>query len=307
MHTAIRTIHTVLWKRMDEATGQLVDILGNLGAGSARIGIEARRPGLNPFTAGRLRASIPQASFVDATDLVLKVRAVKSPGEIAYLRAAARLSSLGMEAAIQVIHPGATENDVAAAAMHAIVKGGGEYFCIDPIVRAGKRSDVTHGTAKRGPIQPGDAVLMEFGGVFQRYCAPLLRTAVIGKPSPELRHLCDTSLSAMDLLYRHLRPGRNIDEVARAAAKALADLDPSVQMRGYFGYAVGIGFPPSWGERSVEIAEGHAEILQPGMAFHTHRSMRVPGTMGVGFSETVVITESGFIALTNHPWRLAIV
>ena len=306
MHTAIGTMHTVLWEQMDAAADQLVALLGTLGAHGARIGIETRRPGLNPFTDHHLRGALSQARFVDATDLVLKVRAVKSPAEIACLREAARLSSLGMEAAIGAIRPGATENDICAAAMHAIVRAGGEYFCIDPIVRAGPRSGVTHATAKRGAIRPGDAVLMEFGAVFQRYCAPLLRTAVIGTPSPALRRLCDTSLRAMDLLYQHLRPGRPMGEVARAATKALADIEPTVKMRGYFGYAVGIGFPPSWVERSVEIAEGRQELLQPGMTFHTHRSMRVPGVMGVGFSETIVITDAGFEILTSHPRRLAI-
>ena len=80
---------------------------------------------------------------------------------------------------------------------------------------------------------------------------------------------------------------------ATAAMQALADVDPAVRMRGYFGYSIGIGFPPSWVERSVEIAVGRTDVLEPGMTFHTHRVLRVPGSMGVGFSESVVITQDG--------------
>jgi Xaa-Pro dipeptidase len=43
------------------------------------------------------------------------------------------------------------------------------------------------------------------------------------------------------------------------------------------------------------------------MTFHLHRVLRIPGVMGVGFSESVVINESGFELLTRHPRQLAIV
>jgi Xaa-Pro aminopeptidase len=199
-----------------------------------------------------------------------------------------------------------TENDITGAAMQAIMAAGGEYFCIDPIVRAGRRSGVTHATCKRAVVHSGDPVLMEIGAVYRRYCAPLLRTAVVGKPAARLQRLADASLRAMDMLFAHLRPGRTMGDVAATAMQALAGLEPAVRMRGYFGYSVGIGFPPSWVERSVEIAVGRADVLEPGMTFHAHRVLRVPGVMGVGFSESVVITEDGFEILTGCPRNLVL-
>ncbi len=307
MNTYVQTLLPVLWEDMDAAAGQLADHLSLIGAAGARIGLQRRRPGLNPFTEERLRDALPRAQWIDTTDLVLRVRAVKSPAEIACLREAGRLSTLGIEAALATVREGATENEITAASMQAIVAAGGEYFSIDPIVRAGKRSGITHATAKRAVVRRGDAVLMEIGGVYQRYCAPLLRTAVVGKPPDALRRLADVSLRAMELLFDNLRPGRTMGEVASAAMKALAGLDSDVRMRGYFGYAVGISFPPSWVERSGEIAEGRADEIVPGMTFHLHRVLRIPGVMGVGFSESVVIIESGFELLTRHPRQLAII
>ena len=306
MHSYIDTLLPVSWENMDAAPAQLADQLLSIGAERYRIGVQRRRPGLTPDTEQHLRAALPAASFIDASALVPAVRAVKSEAEIIALRAAARLSTLGMQAAVARIHPGASENEIAAAAAQAIIAAGGEYFSIEPIVRAGNRSGVTHATPKRSLIQPGDAVLMEIGGVFQRYCAPLLRTAVIGPPSARLRHLADTSLAAMELLFDHLRPGRTVGEVATSAMRSLAGLDAAARMRGYFGYAVGIGFPPSWVERSIEIAVGREDVLLPGMVFHTHRVLRIPGVMGVGFSESVLITDSGYELLTAHPRQLIV-
>ena len=96
-------------------------------------------------------------------------------------------------------------------------------------------------------------------------------------------------------------------DVASAAMEALAGLDPAVKMRGYFGYAVGASFPPSWVERSVEIAVGRTELLVPGMTFHLHRVLRIPGVMGVGFSESSLITDDGYELLTSFPRELLIV
>jgi len=306
MNTYVQTILPVLWEEMDAAATQLAEHLLAIGAANARIGVERRRPGLNPHTAEHLQRALPKASFVDGNNLLGSIRAVKSAAEIAILREAARLSGIGMHAAVAAIHDGASENAITAAAMHAIVDAGGEYFSIDPIVRAGRRSGITHATAKRALVRPGDAVLMEIGGVYQRYCAPLLRTAVIGEPPDRLRKLADVSLLAMEKLFENLRPGRAMGDVASAAMEALAGLDPAVKMRGYFGYAVGASFPPSWVERSVEIAVGRTECLVPGMTFHLHRVLRIPGVMGVGFSESSLITDDGYELLTSFPRELLV-
>ncbi|HKW48655.1 MAG TPA: Xaa-Pro peptidase family protein [Gemmatimonadaceae bacterium] len=307
MYTYVDTFLTVSWEDMDAAAAQLVSHLCTIGASAACIGVQPRRPGLLPFTEQALRTGLPGARLVDIGKLVLRLRAVKSEAEIACLREAARLSTLGMRAAMASLRAGVTENDIVAAAMQAIAANGGEYFSIDPIVRSGPRSGVTHAMAKRRMVRPGDAILMEIGAVYQRYCAPLLRTAVIEKPNPQLQQLADVSLAAMELLFANLRAGRTAGDVASAAMKALSGLGPEVRMRGYFGYAVGIGFPPSWVERSTEIAVGRGEMLEAGMTFHLHRVLRVPGVVGVGFSETAVITARGYELLTQYPRELVVI
>jgi len=306
-NTYVETFLPVQWQAMDCAPKDLVTFLRANHASRLRIGIQPRRPGLSAHVDAVLRAGKPDAQFDDASELVARLRAVKSDAEIACLREAARLSTLGMEAALRTVKAGTTENVVAAAAMQAIGASGGEYFSIGPFVRSGPRSGITHGTARRRTLVHGDNVLIEIGGVHARYCAPLLRTAVIGPPSDELSRLCDVSLAAMDLLFSNLRSGRTAGDVATATSPALARLDSRVATRGYFGYSVGISFPPSWVERSVEIAVGRTDVLVPGMVFHLHRALRIPGVVGVGFSETAVITANGCERLTQHPRELVVI
>jgi Xaa-Pro dipeptidase len=77
--------------------------------------------------------------------------------------------------------------------------------------------------------------------------------------------------------------------------------------RDRMGYSVGIGFPPDWAEHSVQITRGYMNILQPGMVFHTARSVRLPGIISAAFSETILVTETGCEILTPHRRELVIV
>lgn len=304
MNGRVPHIAVVLWERMDEAADQLAGLLEDLGAGGRRLGVELRRPGLNAWTLQRLEARLPQSPFVDASDLVPWLRAVKSPAEIACLREAARLTDLGMAAGIAAIREDGLDNEVIAAASDAMLTAGSEFFSIQPIVRTGRRSSVVHATGKRARIARGDNVFMEFGGVWQRYCAPLLRTAVVGPPNALQQRLAEASLDTLERLYAAVKPGRSVAEVSREAEKGYAHLKNEIQTRGYHAYSVGISFPPVWVEHSVGIRDGADDILEPGMVFHTPRSLRVPGTVAMGFSETILVTATGCEALTRHPRQL---
>lgn len=306
-NSRLTRIAVVLWERMDEAGDQLSGLLQDLGADGRRIGVELRRPGLNAWTLGRLHAGLPRANFIDASELTLKLRAVKSAAEIACMREAARLTDLGMAAGIAAVREGNLDNDVIAAASQAMLAGGSEFFSIQPIVRTGHRSGIVHATGKRVPLKRGDNVFMEFGGVYQRYCAPLLRTAVIGAPNPTQERLAAASLTTLERLYAAVRPGRSVREVALEAARGYAHLLSEIQTRGYHGYSVGISFPPVWVEHSVGIRDDADDILEPGMTFHTPRSLRMPGKIAMGFSETILVTENGCEALTRYPRELTII
>jgi Xaa-Pro dipeptidase len=307
VHTSVERILSVRWNRMDEAASQLVELLRGAALDGKRVGIESRRTGLTPHAYQLLRDRFPRAQLVDASDLVPRVRAIKSPAELECLRQAGRMSVVGMEAAIRAVRPGATENAIASASAAAMIEAGSEFFCTDPWVRAGHRSGIIHATYKRHLVKPGDPVIIELGAVYQRYTAPLYGTAVIGRPPDRLRSLADTALAALALLYENVCAGRTVDDVARAAAKGLAGVDPEVYLSQYHAYPVGLGFPPEWPENSIWIVEGSDEVLQPGMTFHGVRSLRVPGLMAAGFSETIAVTETGCEILTPHRRELAVV
>ena len=297
---AVEDVRGLDWLSPDGAAGLLQEVIEEKGLAGARLGFEPRRPGLSVDIYERLRGALTEARFEDASDLVGEVRRIKSPAEIEHMRQAGSITRKGIEAGLAAVKEGATENDIAAPAFAAMVGAGGEYFSTQPIVTAGHRTGWAHTTYKRTTLSRGDAVILEFGAAYQRYSAGIMHTAVVGPPSAQVERLAGASNEALEQLFASAAPGRTAHDVALDVKKVLKGLDAETYMSGMFGYAIGLGFPPTWREMIMFITEGNEDVLEPGMTFHSPMSFRVPGELGVGFSDTWVVTESGVEVLTEH-------
>ena len=243
---------------------------------------------------------------IDASGLVDEVKAVKSDEELRYLRQAAQWSSLGMQAAIGAVAEGATDNDVAAAAYQALVKAGSEYMCYAPIVTSGRRSGIPHSTHQRVPLDRGDPVLIEIGACCRRYSAPIMRTASAGVPRDEVKKLAEIAADSVSTVIANIRPGAVAGEIALKAKARIQGIPASTVWHGYYGYSVGIGFPPEWSDSPAAIREESPLVLQPGMVFHCSTSFRELGQYGAAISETVAVTAGGCEVLTHFPRALAV-
>lgn len=295
------------WLSSDDSADLLQDLIREKGLVGARIGFERKRPGLSIDIYERMRAGLTEARFEDASDLVGEVRRIKSPRELDHMRRAASITRTGIEAGLAAVRAGATENDIAAPAFEAMVGAGSEYFSTQPIVTAGHRTGWVHTTFKRSALSKGDTVILEFGAAWHRYSAGIMHTAVVGPPTAQVERLAGASNDALEELFAAARPGRTGHDVARDVKQALMGLDTETYMSGMFGYSIGLGFPPTWREMLMFITEGNEEILEPGMTFHSPMSLRIPGELGVGFSETWVVAESGVEVLTEHDRSLHVV
>ena len=162
-------------------------------------------------------------------------------------------------------------------------------------------------------MNPGDAVEILLSGYYERYSAPLKRTGVLGQPSDLVRHLADYDLATLSLLFENARAGRAASDVARSVTqgvKALKLEAEGTDIGSYdigLGYAVGISFPPDWVEHSIAVDAEHDRLLEEGMVFHTPINASAPGKVGVGISETWVVTATGCETLSKLPRQLTVV
>jgi Xaa-Pro aminopeptidase len=223
------------------------------------------------------------------------------------MRQAAKITGVGMNAALAAVRAGATDSEVAAAANHALLAAGSDFMCIDPIVAAGHYSGVAHSTVSGTTLKAGDPVFVELGACFHRYTAPLMRTAAVGVISTELQELADYSSRVLDALIESIKPGVAACDVGAAGQRVLAPIESRIFFHYVWGYPVGVGFPPSWlEESSFFIQSKNRRELRPGMVFHLPLTLRVLGRYGAGFSETVLVTDTGAGVLTNVPRQLRV-
>ncbi len=303
----IQHIEVYNWNELDGIPERLASLVREQGLEKGRIGMELKRPSLPVQLYEELRRLLPDARFEDASELVFAVRLIKSPTELEYMRQAAKLTAAGLRASYRAISPGNTDNDVARAGYDAMVGAGSEFLSVEPIVTSGHRSGWAHTTFKRTLLKVGDVVFLEYGGCYQRYTAPMMRTVTIGEPSPGVRRVAEAAKATVELIIENVRPGRTADDVSRAAQKGHAALGSEIYFQGVYGEATGLSFPPTFVEGSALIAEGIDQVLQPGMTFHLPIAMRLPGEFCVGLSETIAVTEAGCEILTEKRRDLVVV
>lgn len=243
----------------------------------------------------------------DGTGFVEPVRMIKSSWEVECFRSAAKCTEAGMAAGIEAVAEGKTENEVVAECYRGLAAAGSEFFSLGPILTSGDKSGIPHTTFQRRKLLRGDAVFFEHGGVWHRYTAPLMRTAVVGEPSDGMRRMYDACAEALEATLAAIRPGA-LSEDAQAACQAVIDrngYEPNFRRR--VGYAVGLSFGPGWPEAHIMSLGPHDKReLRPGMVFHVPLALREYGEYAVGVSETVAVTEKGLENITNFPRDLFI-
>ena len=303
----VQDIRAIKFTAPDSLTRELAAVLVDRGLDGKRIGIETKRHGLSVDTYEGLKQAVPRATFVDASDVVGHARVVKSAAELSHMRRAADMTRKGIEAALSAVRPGATEDDIASVAYATLVKAGSEYFSCQPVVVAGHRTGWIHTSHHGLVVRPGHTVMIEVSGFWHRYMAPIMHTVSVGEPSHAVRRLVKASNDTLELLFETVRPGRTAHEVWQEVSKGLRDVSAEAYSTGMFGYSVGLSLPPTWREAIIVLAEGVDRPLEPGMTFYSPVTLRHPGTMGIGFSETLAVTETGCDVLTKHDRTLTVV
>jgi Xaa-Pro dipeptidase len=318
LHGPIQEFETLphwgeLEKDRNPGANQLAKILEGRGFSKRRIGVQkgrlevGYRGSLDAAAYERLKDLLPNAIFVDVTQLMFGIRVKKSPAEIEVMHRAGEITCAGMKASIDATAVGVLDNDIASAGASAMLAAGSEFFSIDPIVSAGHRSGFLHTTWKRYRIKAGDLVMLEFGGVYQRYTSPLMRTVSLGQPTDLVRRVVDALLDSRTRLYENVKPGRTVHEVAIAAGKALVPITDVGYSVGFHAYSIGLGFPPTWTDGPMYIMEGNEQVLEPGMTFHSPATVRFAKEWGAGFSESFVVTEGGCEFLTRGVERQLVI
>ena len=282
----------------------LVDVCRRLGLDRERIGLEMDSFFLPNGRYEDIKRDLAAATLINGSGITERGRAIKSPAEIEYIRAACRISDAGIAAATAHCRAGMTENTLAAHVQQAMTELGTEYPGLPLFLSSGHRSLVAHATPTDRIIEKGENVWVELTGVVQRYAGPLFRTLFVGPPPEVARARMPILNDMLAAVIAAMRPGITTGEVNSAAVQAAGRHGLAVGVRKRAGYSVGLNFPPDWGEgHFLDLRDSGTTVLSPGMVFHVPQTLRLEGEIPLAISETVLIGESGPEILTNFKPR----
>lgn len=259
---------------------------------SGSLGIESHS--LTVRDAERV-GGLTRGRVVPTAELVERLRAVKSPEEVAAIRAAAGLAQDALAEILPGIRAGQTEVEVAAALEGALRRRGSEWHPFPTIVASGPRSALPHARTSDRVVSVGELLLLDFGAQVDGYCADLTRTVVVGaRADDRQRTVHQLVQTAQRRAIEHLRPGMPAREGDALARDVIAT-------RGFgeaFGHSLGHGLglevheAPRLAPTSDIPLPPHAVVtVEPGLYF--------PGWGGIRLEDDVYLGPDGTQCLSN--------
>jgi Xaa-Pro aminopeptidase len=245
---------------------------------------------------------LPDIEWVPADDILILLRAIKSPAEIEKLCRASELGSRMIDAMMAVGEHGATHGDVVAAGMAVLVPAGGILY--NSFMASGRGGDApmvfrnnfpTWGA--KTPLARGDWLRLGISGMLDGYCFDLSRARSIGDATAPQIAAFEAAIAIVQEGIAAVRPGNTGGAVARAGLRKQEELGfPFKSVFSGLGHGIGLGWDAPW------LVPDDKTVLEPGMVLSVEKTLMKDGYLG-DFEESVLVTQNGNELLTNAKMR----
>ncbi|WP_349358370.1 Xaa-Pro peptidase family protein [Stappia sp.] len=287
----------VMWTDSDDKSALAAQAISSRLGNAPRLGIEMAAWPLSVKRFESIKSGLPGTEWVDCSDIVSRMRLIKSPAEIAYQRKAGKAAEAGMAAAIETAKDGNSEREMAAAICAAMVRGGSDLPG-PGVLSSGERAFHLHGGYTDRVLARGDIVQVETTPNSHHYHARFMRPIRVGEASDEDHRIVEKLIEIQDRALSEVRPGvpATVPDAVYRDGVLGAGLRKTYTNKTF--YSVGLLLNPNGGE-PLEAEPKASWSFQPGMTFHTYVLAK-----GFGMSETILVTGDGYERLTNFPRQL---
>ncbi len=233
---------------------------------------------------------VPGTQITDRSDLLLKMRAAKSPAEIACIREAGRITATGFAAAMKSMRAGMNEFDLQEAVEHAYRSNGARELAFRTIAGGGFNATVLHYHANDHALVAGELVVLDSGAKFAGYSADVTRTLpVSGTFTPRQRELYDLVLRSQAAAINAVKPGATLAEIDAAGRKVIADAGYGDAFIHGMGHHLGLETHDASPDAPLEI--GGVITIEPGIYLPKE-------SVGIRIEDDVAVTATGHEVLT---------
>jgi Xaa-Pro aminopeptidase len=281
---------------MESAVTQIAAMLRDAGVGDAPVGVDIVEP---PFLFEMQRQGL---HVVDAQQLMLDAREIKSPDEIMLLAQAAAMVDGVYQDIVEALKPGVRENEIVALASKRLYEMGSDQVEAINAVSGERCNPHPHNFSDR-LIRPGDQAFFDIIQSYNGYRTCYYRTFGVGSATAAQRDAYTKAREWMDASIQTVKAGVGTDEVALEwpAATDFGFADEMAAFGLQFGHGLGLGLHERPIISRLNSLEHPIEI-RPGMVFALETYC--PATDGFSaarIEEEVVVTEDGPRVLTQFP------
>jgi Xaa-Pro aminopeptidase len=305
-------IHDVRSARDGSHAEVMVERIRELGMERGRIGlleVDARNGAHLPANQYlTLVRELPGAEIVFTEGYLHELVVIHSEEELECVRHAGRLCTAAMQALTDRAKPGATEQDLRAAAGAAILEGGGD---IDFLIIGSTPMDdpaMVFGNPRPSlrELKNGDIIIMELAAGYRGYSAQIGQPICIGRPTDEVQRFWDEiAKPGYERVVAAIAPGRPVSDMQEAARFFR---EKGVQSRPIVTHGIDLVSDGPHVYISRTETTPLDEILKPGMVLMPEPNpITADGRLGMFVGHTVIVTEDGHECVDDWPLELVVV
>ena len=275
-------------------TEDLKLILNELELKGKNIGVEYEAYGLTGRNTIRLNKSLENFCKVeDQSELITKLRVIKSDEELVYVKKAAELADRALDEAWKYTKAGASEAKILAEMQRAVLEGGGDYPANEYIIGSGNNALLCRYQAEKRNLSDTDQLSLEWAGTYKHYHSAMFRTIPVGIPDTKHKKMHEACVEALSNCVNTLVPGKTAGDVFDTHAKTFDDFGFKKARMNACGYSLGSTFAPNWMDWPM-LYTGNPYKIVPGNVFFMHMIlMDSESNLAMNLGETYLVTENG--------------
>jgi len=301
------------WKNPNAPKDPIIGIIqaiSDLGLSKSRIGMEfgyGQRIGMAQEDLQKLLEGLPGVTAVDASDLLWKLRMIKSPREIEIMRKVCQDTCKAFQVGFETARAGMTEQELAGiifSEMSRLTNWRPSFIGI----RSGKtKYPMMNVPPFDKPMEKGDLVVVDGGAYYRNYHCDMMRMISIGEPTDEQKRFFECEIESQMAGVAALKPGAMASDIAEACInvikkKGFSQHAPALERVGH-GLGLDVHEPPS-------LAFNNNIPLEPGMIVTVEPIWSDLPNYQIGnfaLEDDVLITETGHEILTPLSKELFVV
>jgi Xaa-Pro dipeptidase len=303
-------LHDPVYLEYDEGAELFAGQLAQLAPAGAVIAVDELTGAMR-----RIQHRLFPGGLTDAGRIISEAKATKTADELACMRRALRITEEAMADVERAVAPGVRQVDLSGRFVRRAFELGATANVLDPIwqVMPPSRAEgvwTIHGdlalpllTTER-ELARGDVLWVDVSISWGGYCSDFGRTWVVGQdPSPRQRAQFRRWTEITDAVHAVTRAGATGAELTKAAIEAHGDGTRPWVRHFYLGHGLGVDAAemPFVGtdlgdqfDQSVVLEAGNILVLEP--------IVWEDGTGGYRAEEVMLITDDGYVMLSDYPY-----